>query len=52
MKTYYQLDDVVEDSVKILKSNKTLKDGDTVIHVGSSPLILHGRTNLIKLSYV
>lgn len=52
MKTYFQLDDVVEDSVKILKAQKILKDNDIVIHVGSTPLALHGRTNLLKLSYV
>jgi pyruvate kinase len=52
MKTYYQLDDVVEDSVKILKSEKVLHDNDIVVHVGSTPLVLHGRTNLLKLSYV
>jgi pyruvate kinase len=52
LKNYYQLDKAIQDSIEILKEKKLLAEGDCVIHVGSTPLSLHGRTNMMKLSYV
>jgi len=31
---------------------KLIKEEDVVIHVGSTPILERGRTNMIKLSYV
>jgi pyruvate kinase len=52
LKNYDQLDKAIQDSIEILKEKKLLAEGDCVIHVGSTPLSLHGRTNMMKLSYV
>ncbi len=50
--TYDQLDKAINDSVSILKEGGFLEEGDCVIHVGSTPLNLHGRTNMLKVSWV
>jgi len=50
--TYDHLDMAIRDSVTILEGDKQLKKGDCVVHVGSTPLNLHGRTNMVKVSYV
>jgi len=52
LNTYNDLDKAIHDSIKILKENKLLVKGDCVIHVGSTPLSLHGRTNMMKVSYI
>lgn len=52
IKTYDNLTDAVNDSIKLLKDKKLVKEGDTIIHVGSTPLRLHGRTNMLRVSYV
>ena len=50
--TYDELDSAISKSIDILKDKKLLTDGDCVIHVGSTPLSLHGRTNMVKVSYI
>jgi pyruvate kinase len=50
--TYNDLDKAIEESIDFLKENGLLSDGDCVIHVGSTPLSLHGSTNMMKVSYV
>jgi pyruvate kinase len=52
LNTYNQLDKAIHESIEMLKDKKLLTDGDCVIHVGSTPLSLHGRTNMMKISYV
>jgi len=52
LSTYDDLDKAIQDSIEILKAEKLLKEGDRVIHVGSTPLILHGSTNMTKVSCV
>lgn len=52
LNTYDQLDNAIVESISILKEKSLLKDGDCVIHVGSTPLNLHGRTNMMKVSYI
>lgn len=49
---YNDLDKAIQESTKILKDKKLLKDGDCVIHVGSTPLRLRGSTNMMKVSYI
>ncbi len=49
--TYDHLDQANMESVKILKNKKLLSDGDCVVFVGSTPLRLHGSTNMMKVSY-
>ncbi len=39
-------------SIERLKNEGLVKTGDILIHVGSIPMIEHGRTNMMKISYV
>ncbi len=50
--TYKDLDKAIHESTEMLKYKKLLKKGDIVIHVGSTPLSLHGRTNMLKVSKI
>ena len=52
LNTYNDLDKAIHDSIEILKDKNLLAEGDCVIHVGSTPLSLHGRTNMMKVSYI
>jgi pyruvate kinase len=52
LSTYDSLDKAIHESIEILKARKLLKEGDRVIQVGSTPLKLHGSTNITKVSYV
>ena len=52
LSTYDDLDKAIYESIEILKAKKLLKKGDCVIHVGSTPLHLHGRTNMMKVSKI
>jgi pyruvate kinase len=52
LNTYDQLDEAITESIGILKEKNLLSEGDCVIHVGSTPLNLHGRTNLMKVGYI
>ncbi|MBY0480417.1 MAG: pyruvate kinase [Chitinophagaceae bacterium] len=45
-------DDIVFDQINILKERGFLKDGDTVVNTGSTPVHLHLPTNMIKLTKV
>jgi len=49
---YAHLDKAIHESIELLKEKKLLSEGDCVVHVGSTPLNLHGRTNMLKVSYV
>lgn len=49
---YDQIDQAISESINILKREGLIKDGDIVVHTGSTPLNLHGRTNMMKVSYV
>jgi pyruvate kinase len=50
--TYNHLDQAIPASVKILKDKKLLTDGDCVVYVGTTPLKLHGSTNMMTVSYI
>jgi len=50
--SYDHLDNAISESINILKAKKLLSEGDCVIHVVSTPLHLHGRTNMMKVSYI
>lgn len=52
---YFQeesLDSIIEDQINILKEIGCLKQGDTVVNTGSTPVHLHLPTNVLKLSRV
>jgi len=49
---FNDLDKAIHESIEILKTKKLLTKGDCVIHVGSTPLHLHGRTNTMKVSKI
>jgi pyruvate kinase len=46
------IDDYIDYSINRLLEMKLIKEEDVVIHVGSTPILERGRTNMIKLSYV
>jgi pyruvate kinase len=46
------LDDILADQVKILKERGFLKSGDVVINTGSTPVVQHLPTNLIKVTRI
>jgi pyruvate kinase len=52
LSTYDDLDKAIQESIEMLKDKKLLTKGDCVIHVGSTPLNLHGRTNMMKASMI
>jgi pyruvate kinase len=52
VKTYDKIDEAINESIRILRENNLIKDGDTLLHVGSTPLNLKGRTNMMKISYI
>ncbi len=45
-------DETIEDVVEILKKEGLLKQGDTVVNIGSMPLHRRHRTNMLKLTVV
>jgi len=49
---YNQIDTAISETIATLRKNGLVTDGDTIVHIGSTPLELHGRTNMIKVSYV
>jgi len=49
---YNDLDKAIHESIEMLKDKNLLTEGDCVIHVGSTPLHLHGRTNMMKVSKI
>ena len=49
---YNDLDKAIHESIEMLKDKNLLTEGDCVIHVGSTPLHLHGRTNMVKVSKI
>jgi pyruvate kinase len=46
------LDDIITDQINILKERGFLKEGDTVINTGSTPVHLHLPTNVLKITKV
>lgn len=51
-KVYSNVDYAIDWTVDFLKDNKIVSSGDTLIHIGSTPLQLKGRANMIKVAYV
>ncbi|NVO03950.1 MAG: pyruvate kinase [Bacteroidetes bacterium] len=49
---YDKIDEAINESIKILLEKKLVKKGDTIIHVGSTPLNHLGSTNMLKVSIV
>ena len=50
--TCNQVDMAISKSIEILTEKQLLKKGDSIIHVGSTPLSEHGSTNMIKITSV
>jgi len=49
---YEELEEAIGEAKKILKEKSLLSDRDCVIFVGSIPLNEHGKTNILKVSYI
>jgi pyruvate kinase len=52
LSTNDDLDKAIHESIEILKAKKLLTKGDCVVHICSTPLRLHGSTNMMKVSYI
>jgi len=50
--TYESIEEVSKESIAILKNEKLIAKGDDIVQVGSLPLNLRGRTNIIKLTHI
>lgn len=46
------IDDMIAYSIEILKNNKKIKEGDTVVNTGAMPTHAQGPTNMLKISTV
>lgn len=51
-RVFNNIDDYISYSIEQLLKKKLIHEEDVVIHVGSTPILERGRTNMIKLSYV
>jgi len=51
-KVFANIDEYINHSIQRLREMNLIKEEDVVIHVGSTPILERGRTNMIKLSYV
>ncbi|HHJ09944.1 MAG TPA: pyruvate kinase [Bacteroidetes bacterium] len=52
MEKVEKIEDAIRQSISYLKKHDYLHDEDVVVHVGSTPINLRGKTNMLKLSYV
>lgn len=50
--TYQNIDQAIDESVRVLKNNGIIREGEVIIHAGSIPLNLRGQTNMVKISYI
>jgi pyruvate kinase len=51
-KVFDNIDEYISYSIDQLRNQKLINEEDVVVHVGSTPILERGRTNMIKLSYV
>jgi pyruvate kinase len=51
-KVFDNIDDYIKYSIDQLLQKGLIHDEDVVVHVGSTPILERGRTNMIKLSFV
>lgn len=49
---FKNIDNYIQFSIEKLHSMDLIREEDVVIHIGSTPIMERGRTNVIKLSYV
>ena len=49
---YENIDDYIKHSIESLLNLNLIQEEDVIVHVGSTPVLERGRTNMIKLSYV
>jgi pyruvate kinase len=49
---YHDLDKAIYAATEMLKNDGQLNDGDYVVYVGSTPLAIHGTSNMMKVSYI
>lgn len=50
MKTHETLIDAYDESINILKEKNLVSEGDSLLHVGTMPLHLQGKANMIKVT--
>jgi len=52
VEVFKDIDQYIEYSIEFLKEKNLIRDDDVVVHIGSTPILERGRTNMLKLSYV
>lgn len=52
LQKYERLEEAIQESIETLKKNDLIMEGDCIVHAGSSPFNLQGRTNILKVSYI
>ena len=52
VEVFEDIDKYIEYSIRFLKDRNLIRDDDVVVHIGSTPILERGRTNMLKLSYV
>ncbi len=52
MDYFEKIDEAIAHTITFLKERKLVEEGQVVVHVGSTPLVKRGQTNMIKLSYI
>jgi len=52
VQSYETINEVYFESIKILKLNMLVEEGDALVHIGSIPFDQHGSANMIKLTQV
>jgi pyruvate kinase len=52
VEVFKDIDKYIDYSIQFLKEKGLISDDDVVIHIGSTPILERGRTNMLKLSYV
>ncbi len=50
--TYSNINEAIEKSIDILLEKQVIKEEDMVLHLGSIPMNMKGRTNMVKISYI
>lgn len=50
LRTHEKLVDAYDESIKILKEQNLLSEGDSLVHVGTIPIHLRGKANMIKVT--
>ena len=52
MEPFEKIDEAISHTIEVLKKKGLIGEDQVVVHVGSTPLVKRGQTNMIRLSYI